>query len=168
MISKRKTAAIIVTLFLFITKAFATGAGVQVGLRPGILLNENGKDASYFSGTVTGTLRFSRIPLVVGGGFEAGKDGYGLMAFADYWYVDVQLKNTCNFYSGFGLSVDLISKNFKNFTYSAGTRFFVGLNWLFYDSAMEFFTQMNLVPTVKSNKDFILAIPFETGIRMHF
>ena len=168
MISKRKTTALIFSIALFISSAFATGAGVQAGLKPGVLINQNGKEFNSFTGTLTGSLRFSRIPLVVGAGFEAGKYGYGLMAFADYWIVDVQVKNTCNFYSGFGFCADVLTKNFNAFTYSAGTRFFAGMNWLFYDNYLEVFAQQNLVPTYKSTNDFIIALPFEAGIRMHF
>ena len=168
MISRKKTTALIFTFILFFSNVFAIGAGVQAGLQPKFRLNQDGQNLSSFSGTLTGSLRFSRLPLVVGAGFEAGKDGYGLMAFADYWVADVQLINTCNFYSGFGLCGDLLTPNFKSFSYSVGARFFAGLNWLFYDNALEVFAQMNLVPTYKSNKDFLLALPFEAGIRMHF
>lgn len=168
MISKRKISALIITLFLSLSAAFATGAGIQAGLKPEVLINQHGKDFNGFSGTISGSLRLSRIPLVVGAGLELGKEGYGLMAFADYWVVDLQVKNTCNFYSGFGFCADVLTKSFKDFSYSAGTRFFAGLNWLFYDNYLEVFAQQNIVPTYKSTNNFIIALPFEAGIRMHF
>lgn len=168
MISKRKITALIFTFALFISGAFATGAGVQAGFKPGVLFNQNDKFLSSFSGTLSGSLRLSRIPLVVGAGFEAGQDGYGLMAFADYWVADIQIKNTWNFYSGFGFCGDVLTNNFKNFSFSAGTRFFFGFNWLFYDNYLEVFAQQNVVPTYKSSNEFVVAFPFEAGIRMHF
>jgi len=179
MINKRKSLILIFVLFIILSKASATGAGIQVGLKPHCLINQDGNTFKDFSGTLTGTLRFSRIPLVIGGGFEAGKieinknpsqdsAAFGFSAFADYWIADIQLINTCSFYSGFGACINLLTPNFKDFSYSAGARFFAGLDWLFYDNFLELFAQQNIVPTIKSNGDFFIALPLEAGIRMHF
>ena len=166
-------------IICFCSKLFATGAGVQIGGNPGLYINDNSVKPDYFSGTLTGTLRFSRIPMSVGFGFEAGKSfsdfAYGLSGFADYYLIDVQLKNTWNFYSGLGIEGNLLTPDFKDWSASAGARLFVGMNWLFYDNYLEFYAQQNIVPGwIKSLSQsdskgaFILKLPLEAGIRFHF
>ena len=151
---------------------FATGAGVQFGANPGLLINQDTAKLEKFSATATGTLRFSRLPLALGCGFEAGLSSsdfaYGLSGFADYYALDIQLKNTWNLVSGFGLSGSLLTSDFKDFDAAAGARFFLGMNWLFWDNYLEYYVQQNVVPTITSKKDFLICLPFETGIRMHF
>ena len=162
------------------SKIFATGAGIQAGGNPGLLINENTVKLEKFSGTLVGTMRFSSIPVAVGFGFEAGKLNsalaYGLTGFADYYAVDVQLKNTWNLYSGFGAGGSLLTPDFKDWTASAGARFFIGTNLLFWDNYLEVYAQQNIVPTyvrpLKADKEikgsFMLGLPLEAGIRMHF
>ena len=176
----RKITTLTALLFLSIfTKLSATGAGVQAGINPGLFINEENVKPKFFTGTVTGTFRFSRIPVAAGIGLEGGKVfddfSYGISAFADYYAIDVQLKNTWNLYSGFGASATILTSHFDSWTVAAGARFFVGMNWLYCDNYMEFYAQQNLVPTyIKSlsNSDskgaFILKLPLEAGIRFHF
>ena len=166
---------------LLSSKIFATGAGIQAEINPGILVNNETKELGKFTGKITGTVKLSRIPMAVGFGFEAGKSAssfaYGFSGFADYWAVDLQLKNTWNFYSGFGAEGSLLTSDFKSWSCAAGARFFLGMNWLFWDNAMEFYVQQNFVPTyarsLGSGKNgskgaFIFGLPFDAGVRFHF
>jgi len=166
-------------LFLFTSKIFATGAGFQVGLVPGVFVNETTAQVKNLTGNLTGTIRMSKIPVVAGAGVEAGKlfsdFNYGLSAFADYWAIDVQIKNTWSFYSGFGFSGKLLTSDFKNWNFAAGARFFVGTNYTFYDNYLEVYAQQNIVPTYLKNLNasgtdgtFMVCFPFEAGLRMHF
>ncbi len=177
----RNKKIICTALFIFsiLAKISATGAGVQAGANPGLFMNESSVKLEKITGTLTGTLKFSRIPMVVGFGFEAGKAfsevSYGFSGFADYHAVDVQIINTWNFYSGFGAAGSLLTSDFKDWNVAAGARFFAGMNWLFWDNYLEFYIQQNVVPsytrslTVADSKGaFMLALPFESGIRLHF
>ena len=174
----KKTSVLIMILFCLAAKLSATGAGIQAGGNPGLFINEENIKIKNLTGRLTGTIRFSRIPMTVGFGFESGKTfsdfSYGLYGFADYYAVDTQIKNTWNFYSGFGAEGSLLTPDFTNWTASAGARFFAGMNWLFYDNYIEFYIQQNAVPTLikilnsDSTACFTLNLPFETGIRMHF
>lgn len=165
---------------LFISGLFATGAGVQAGGNPGLFINENSVKPEKFSGILTGSIRLSRIPLACGFGFEAGSYfsdfAYGFRGFADYYAIDIQLYNTWNLVSGFGVQASLITSDFSDWTLFAGPRFFIGVNRLFYDNYIEVFAQQNIVPELvrplKSGDDikgaFMLNLPLEAGIRMHF
>ena len=176
----KKIITLTLLLFILITSLFATGAGIQVGGNPGLFINEENVKLEKFSGTLTGTMRFSRIPVAAGLGFEAGKFfdefSYGLTGYADYYVLDLQLENNWNLYSGFGMSCSLLTSDFKNWTAGLGTRFFLGMNWLFYDNYLEIFAQQNIVPEwirpLKSSDNvkaaFMLGLPLEAGIRMHF
>lgn len=171
-----------ITAFLLLclcSKIFAIGAGVQIGGNPGLLITSESEKLERFTGTVIGTMRFSRIPVAVGFGLETGKNfsdfAFGFEGFSDYYALDFQLDNTWNLYSGFGATGSLLLNNSSHWTLSAGARFFAGLNWLFWDNYLEVYVQQNLVPTfVKelSNSDsdgqFMLCLPFEAGVRMHF
>ena len=175
----KKIAAVSVVFILCITRLFATGAGFQAGGNPGLLFNSDEVKLEKFSATATGTVKLSRIPVAAGLGFEAGKVSsdfsYGLYGFADYWLIDLQLKNTWNFYSGIGASGSILTSDFKNFGMTAGARFFAGMNWLFWDNYMELYVQQNIVPSyARSLNDsasegaFILCLPLECGVRFHF
>ena len=163
------------------SKIFATGAGIQVSAKPAVLVNEKGVDFEQFTGRLIGTVKLSRIPLAAGFGFEAGKAGsafaYGFTGFADYHAVDMQIKNTWNFYSGFGAEGSLLTSNFRNWGMAAGARFFIGMNWLFWDNYMEVYVQQTFVPTYTrslnssdsgSKGTFIFGFPFDAGVRFHF
>ena len=176
---KKITLLSLLFLFCFSTKLFAIGAGVQVSGNPGLLINEEGVKLERLSGRLTGTIRFSRLTLAIGFGLEAGKNAsdfsYGFSGFADYYAIDYQIKNTWNLYSGFGAEGSLLTTNFDKWTLTAGARFFVGMNWLFYDNASELFIQQNFVPTyqkaIKDSSDkalFTLLFPLEIGFRFHF
>ena len=85
------------------------------------------------------------------------------------------MKNLRNLYSGFGTSAKLLTKDFDCWTLAAGIRFFAGIEWLFYDGFFEVYAQQNVVPTYIKNlcvsdsePGFMLCLPFETGLRMHF
>ena len=154
-----KTTLITVSiLFLFTSKIFATGAGIQAGLIPGLFINETSSSVKNLTGNITGTIRMSKFPVV-----------------ADYWAVDLQIKNTWSFYSGFGFSGKLLTSDFKKWNFAAGARFFAGTNYTFYDNFLELYAQQNIVPTyikslTSSGNDgmFMFCFPFEAGLRMHF
>ena len=158
-------------LFCFTSKAFALGCGFQFGGIPGLLINQDEVKLENITVNLTGTFKMERVPLTVGSGLEYGKIfseyNYGFSLFADYRAVDFQLKNTWNLYSGFGATVKLLTSDSDTWNLSAGARFFAGMNWLFYDGFLEYYVQQNVVPTYYE-KDFILCLPFETGLRMHF
>ena len=112
-----------------------------------------------------------RIPLTVGSGIEIGnffsEFDYGISLFSDFRAIDFQLVNTFNIYSGIGASVKFLTTDFSNWFISAGARLFAGINWFLYDGYLEFYAQQNVVPTYIKNT-FIMCLPFETGMRMHF
>ena len=181
------TAALFLCIF---SNVHAIGAGVQTGIKPIIFINENGSCTSGLTGTLVGTVKFNRVPVSLGGGFEAGNacllaanDNkaftpdlvYGFTIFADYNIIDLQIKNTWNFYSGLGLGTGLLTKNLIDWNIYADARIFTGMNWLFFDNYIELFTQLNVIPTyqknIKSNFKkavFTLAFPIEAGFRIHF
>ncbi len=167
----KKITIISAVLIILASNLFATGAGVQVGGNPGIFINEDTAKLEKFSATIIGTMRLSRLPLAFGFGFEAASYfsdfSYGLTGFADYYAIDIQLKNTWNLFSGFGAQASLITPDFSDWTFIAGPRFFVGVNRLFYDNYLEVFAQQNIVPSF-SKEAFFLDLPFEAGVRMHF
>ena len=173
---KSITAALFILLFT--SEAFATGAGVQLGAVPGLLINQDSVKLENFTGSLTGTMKFSRVPVVVGAGLEGGKlfsdFDFGLAAFGDYWFLDLQLINTWSFYSGFGLSGKLLTANFSDWNLEAGARFFAGMNYLLWDGYLELYAQQTIVPTYICNLkkvwngNFMLCLPVEAGVRMHF
>ena len=176
-----KKIATVTALFILLisTKLFATGAGIQAGIYPGLFINENSVKVEQFTGRILGTIRFSRIPMTAGFGLEAGKASsdfaYGFTGFADYYALDLQIKNTWNLYSGFGAEANFLTTDFKNWGMTAGARFFAGMNWLFWDNFMELYIQQNAVPGYAKNLSdsdskgvFILSLPFDAGIRFHF
>ena len=175
----KKIIHITAVLLCVFSRIYATGAGVQAGINPGLFINEESIKAEDFTGTLTGTMRFSRIPVAAGFGFEAGKEfsefTYGFFGYADYYAADIQLENTWNLYTGFGVSASLVTSKFDSCAGSAGVRFFVGMNWLYYDNFLEFFAQQNIVPTCMKNLSvsdskpiFMLKLPLEAGVRFHF
>lgn len=176
----KKIATVTALFILFIsTKLFAIGAGIQAGIYPGLFINENSVKVEQFTGRILGTIRLSRIPMTAGFGLEAGKASsdfaYGFTGFADYYALDLQIKNTWNLYSGFGAEVSFLSTDFKDWGMTAGARFFAGMNWLFWDNYLELYVQQNMVPTWAKNLSasdskagFMLALPLDAGIRFHF
>ena len=174
---------------LFCSKVFAIGAGVQIGVGPSFLdfsetpQNEFFNGASHFE-NITGTLKFFRIPLVIGFGIESGTYdndfAIGASAFADLWLINLQ-KDYENwlFYSGIGLSGDILfSFNEKSFG-SYGLRLFCGVDWPLMDNFLELYVQATsnifIIPgnTFQKAGDFLLGdvgvrIPVEMGIRFHF
>ncbi|BDC93929.1 hypothetical protein [Treponema bryantii] len=177
--SKKSLFLIVFLIIVFHAKIFATASGVQISGNPGLLINEEGTKLENFTGRITGTIRLNRIPVATGFGLEAGKEdsdfAYGFYGFADYYAIDLQLKNTWNFYSGFGAEASFLTTDFKNWGITAGARFFAGMNWLFWDNFMELYIQQNVVPGYAKNLSdsdskgvFILSLPFDAGIRFHF
>lgn len=166
-------------IFLFSNNIFSLGAGIQFGGIPGLLINQEEISLENISVNITGTFRMERLPLTLGSGLEFGKinsdSGYGMSIFADYRALDLQLKNTWSFYSGFGTSLKFLTNDFDKWTLAAGARFFAATSWLFYDGYLELYLQQNLVPTYlkvlgnsEKEADFILCLPLEAGIRFHF
>ena len=175
--------------FLFCTRVFSIGAGVQIGAGPSFLdfsetpQNEFSNGASHFE-NITGTLKFFRIPLVIGFGIESGSYdndfAIGASAFADYWLLNLQ-KDYENwlFYSGIGLSGDILFSVNKNTFGSYGLRIFFGVDWPLMDNFLELYVQATsnifIIPgnTFQKAGDFLLGdvgvrIPVEMGIRFHF
>lgn len=187
--NKKIISVVFCVCFLFCTKIFAIGAGVQIGAGPSFLdfsetpQNEFFNGASHFE-NITGTLKFFRIPLVIGFGIESGSfyDDFavGASAFADYWLLNLQ-KDYENwlFYSGIGLSGDILfSFNEKSFG-SYGLRIFFGVDWSLMDNFLELYVQATsnifIIPgnTFQKAGDFLLGdvgirVPAEMGIRFHF
>ena len=159
------------SIFSFSTKGFALGAGIQFSGIPGLLINQDEVTLGNMTGNVTGTYRLERVPLTVGSGLEFGEVysdfDYGFSLFADYRAFNFQLINAWSFYSGFGAVAKLLTSDFSDWNVAAGARFFAGMNWLFYDGYLELYVQQNVVPTYLRN-DFMLNLPLETGVRMHF
>ena len=175
--------------FLFCTRVFSIGAGVQIGAGPSFLdfsgtpQDEFSNGASHFE-NITGTLKFFRIPLVIGFGIESGSYdndfAIGASAFADLWLINLQ-KDYENwlFYSGVGLSGDILFSVNKNTFGSYGLRIFFGVDWPLMDNFLELYVQATsnifIIPGNTSQKagDFLLGdvgvrIPVEMGIRFHF
>ncbi|MDD7610976.1 MAG: hypothetical protein PUJ82_08670 [Spirochaetales bacterium] len=174
---------------LFCSKIFAIGAGVQIGAGPSFLdfsgtpQDEFSNGASHFE-NITGTLKFFRIPLVIGFGIESGSYdndfAIGASAFADLWLINLQ-KDYENwlFYSGVGLSGDILFSVNKNTFGSYGLRIFFGVDWPLMDNFLELYVQATsnifIIPgnTFQKASDFLLGdvgvrIPVEMGIRFHF
>lgn len=174
---------------LFCSKVFAIGAGVQIGAGPSFLdfsgtpQDEFSNGASHFE-NITGTLKFFRIPLVIGFGIESGSYdndfAIGASAFADLWLINLQ-KDYENwlFYSGVGLSGDILFSVNKNTFGSYGLRIFFGVDWPLMDNFLELYVQATsnifIIPgnTFQKAGDFLLGdvgvrIPVEMGIRFHF
>lgn len=175
--------------FLFCSKVFAIGAGVQIGAGPSFLdfsgtpQDEFSNGASHFE-NITGTLKFFRIPLVIGFEIESGSYdndfAIGASAFADLWLINLQ-KDYENwlFYSGVGLSGDILFSVNKNTFGSYGLRIFFGVDWPLMDNFLELYVQATsnifVIPdnTFKKTGDFVLGdvgirVPAEMGIRFHF
>lgn len=159
------------------SKLFALGAGVQIGAIPSFTINESGIENKSCDLNITGTFRFFRIPAVFGFGFETGSDNsvftFGATGFFDYWFFDHQLNNTWNIFSGAGLSSNIMFDSDINPILNIGPRFFTGMNWLFLDNYIEYYAQLNIVPTyvknlTNENNSFKVSIPIETGVRLHF
>ena len=167
-------------LLLFIPgKAFSLGAGIQIGAVPGLLINQDNVQFENLTGNITGTFKMERLPVTAGTGIELGKVfsdfNFGFSAFADYRAIDLQLINIWSLYSGFGASAKLLTDDFEDWKLAAGARFFAGMNWLFYDGYIELYAQQNIVPTylkdlkqTDTSAAFMLCLPFEAGLRMHF
>lgn len=176
--NKKIISVVFCVCFLFCTRVFAIGAGVQIGGGPSF------SDGVGHFENVTGTLKFFRIPLVIGFGIESGSfyDDFaiGASASADYWLLNLQ-KDYENwlFYSGIGLSGDILfSFNEKSFG-SYGLRLFCGVDWPLMDNFLELYVQATsnifVIPrnTFKKTRDFVLGdvgirVPAEMGIRFHF
>ncbi|MCR4580849.1 MAG: hypothetical protein K5681_10945 [Treponema sp.] len=173
---KRSIASLVIFCTIFIS-SYATGAGAQLGIFPAAIINQDICKADTFEVNATGTVRCSSIPLVFGLGLTFGSvasnEELGLSAFADWWIIDSQIKNTWNIYSGFGVSAGLKLDFNNSFYLTTGPRFFLGTNLLFLDHFIEVYAQQNLVPSLcmtmgSSDKLFRLYLPFEAGLRLHF
>ena len=166
-------------IFIFSAKVYSLGAGIQLGAVPGILINQDDIKFEELTANITGTFKLERLPVTAGTGLEFGKlysdFNYGFSAFADYRAIDIQIVNTWSLYSGFGASAKFLTDDFKDWSLAAGARFFAGVNTLFYDGYLELYAQQNIVPTylkslnqADSSAVFMLCLPLEAGIRMHF
>lgn len=177
----------ICSVFFISASIFALGAGVQFGASPSFYnlrtsdSNQN-NFSTEFSGNITGTIRFFRLPLVLGFGIETstiqGDFLPGFSGFADFWFINLQIKNNWNFYSGAGISgVFLIHfSNEKHFFGSGGLRFFCGVETVLLDNFTELYVQLTGNPNICSlpqkssqkNVAFCIKVPIEVGIRFHF
>lgn len=166
----------ILFLSTVLNSIFAIGAGVQIGGIPSFPINQD----KFYYGTnanITGTIKFMRIPMALGAGLEAGNNveisTFGISAFADYFFIDKQIKNTWNFYGGLGLSGRFLFDFDNNFFAGANLRLVTGMNYLVYDNYLELYVQDAISPGfIKSltNDNFIfnVNVPIEAGIRFHF
>ena len=160
--------------FLIPLKGYSIGAGIQIGINPFSISNSEYSENS-FEGNITGTLRFSRLPLAAGAGFNAGICDsdfiFGFSTFADCFIIDHQIKNNWNFYSGIGLIGNLNFDTAFNVFPEAGTRVFLGTSVIFIDNFIELNLQANAQPSVlfkNEEPEFRLSFPIESGIRFHF
>ena len=173
-LSLKKGLTLFLSFVLLFSTLSATGAGFQAGIYHSVKLNQDGQTLNPVEVNITGSVRLTRLPLVFGSGICADTKGdLGLSAFADWWVNDNQLVNICNLYSGFGFSTFLESNFDDKNTLTLGSRFFIGLNWLFTDNFYEFYLQQNIVPAFclsfsDLQKDFKLYFPLEAGLRFHF
>ena len=168
--------------FIFFLLSFplpALGAGIQLGGIPGLFINQDQVKIENITANLSGSFKMERLPVTLGSGVEFGKlfsdFNYGFSLFADYRAIDLQIQNTWSFYSGFGASIKVLTSDFSEWSLAAGSRFFAGCNWLFYDGYLELYLQQNIVPTYlkdlnssETEAGFILCLPLEAGIRMHF
>ena len=174
-INLRKTVCLcVIFASVFCTKLFAIGAGVQLGTGPSIYnifdkQTDSAVKIQHFE-NITGTIRFFRIPAVVGFGLETGvindTFAFGVSGFADYWLLNFQIKNNWNFYGGAGISGEVLLSAKSDFLYSVGARAFCGVDAVFFDNFVEFYVQLTANPCFLP--EFLLKIPVETGIRFHF
>lgn len=166
----------ILFLSTFLSNIFAIGAGVQIGGIPSFPIKQ---DKLYYgtNANATGTIKLMRLPIVFGFGLEAGNNveisTFGFSAFADYFFIDKQIKNTWNFYGGLGISGRFLFNLEKNTFAGANLRLVTGMNYLVYDNYLEFYVQDAISPGfIKSltNDNFIfnINVPIEAGIRFHF
>lgn len=175
--SKKTAAIIIIFIGLFSFNIYALGAGAQIGIIPALDLNQDGIEFNDFEANLTGTVKLFRIPAAFGFGMNAGREDskftIGAAGFFDYWAVDIQLKNTWNLYSGFGLYGKFMVNTSQECQATLGSRFFSGFDWLFIDNYLEYYAQITAIPSYVRNLSdskgfFRLSIPFETGLRLHF
>ena len=169
-----------IVFFLAInSNIFSLGAGFQISAVPGLSISQDNIKTDKMTSNITGTFSLSRIPLTIGSGIDIGKlnseFGYGISFFGDFKAADFQITNLLNLYSGFGSSIKFVTSNFKDYTLTAGARFFAGLNRFFYDGYLELYFQQNIVPSYLKNLQdsnskpgFMLYLPFESGLRLHF
>ena len=177
--NRSKKVVIIMTILtcLFTFQAFSIGAGIQFGLCPAFDINASEIKNTDFEGNITGSLKLFRLPVNLGLGLNFGVEksllSFGLAAFTDYWVLDMQLVNTWNFYAGIGAYLKLMTNSCWNIQSTIGSRFFAGMNWLFIDNYLEYYVQINTIPSyVRNFSDrngfFRLITPLETGLRVHF
>lgn len=163
--------------FIFSFNVYSLGAGIQMSYNPALDFNTNETKLDSHDGNITGTVHLFRIPAVFGFGLEFGSnysDFYmGTSGFFDYWFIEHQIKNTWNLYSGAGITARYMF-NFNNSQYiEAGPRIFAGMNWLFLDNYIEYYLQLTAVPEFLYNFSsqkygYRLSTPIETGVRLHF
>ena len=180
MIINKKAAAVFLAACLFIAKAFSLGAGAQTGIKPAVYISNTGLQLGGLTTTFSGSFKLGRFPIVAGSGLELGKLKntsflYGFYGFADYWLIDLHIKGTWNFYSGFGLCSGILTPDFNDWNFYAGARFFAGVSWLYYDNFLELYLQANAAPTWQKNLKssastgaLLFSLPLEFGLRMHF
>lgn len=170
---------IIFTIFFsFLSSfSFALGTGVQAGAGPSFDVDNTEVQYSNLDVSLIGTIKFFRIPAVFGFGIEAEKLNsetlVGASTFFDYWILDCQLHNTWNLYSGVGISAKFLMDSNKNSAIDLGPRIFIGSNWLFLDNYIEYYVQLNAVPSYFKNLSggngtYRLSTPIETGVRLHY
>jgi len=174
--SKKFFLTIIITT-LFSLNIFAIGAGIQVSGIPSVDIQNNDISVNNYDANLTGTFRLFRIPAAFGFGLEAGADYtqfvFGTTGFFDYIFLDNQIENNWNCYAGTGVNLKaMFTKDFDT-SLSGGLRFFSGMNWVFLDNYIEYYTQIVLIPsyvfyTTEGKGLFRISIPVETGVRLHY
>lgn len=175
-------------VFFISANVFSLGAGVQFGAGPAFsdLCNrdENRNASADFFGNVAGTIKFFRLPLVLGFGIETTtiKNDFalGFSGFADFHFLNFQIKNNWNFYGGAGISGGILFcfSGEKQIFGSGGLRIFCGAEMILLDNFIELYAQITGNPIIapnyganseKSQKTAIcIKTPLEFGIRFHF
>lgn len=173
----KKITLIIFSVFLLSFNAFSIGAGVQFSGIPSVDIQKDDVSINNFQAKLTGTFRLFRIPSAFGLGIEAGSDFnqfvFGPSAFFDYYFIDTQIENNWSFYAGAGTSGKLMFTTKFDPSLTGGLRLVAGFDWVFFDNYLEYYSQIVAEPSYvyypSSDKGlFRIALPIETGVRLHF
>lgn len=173
----KKYLIIISLLLLSSFKISAIGAGAQCSIIPSLTPSSSSINYKGLNASITGTIKFMRIPASFGFGLETGDNSetfsFGINCFFDYYFIDTQIKNNWNFYSGLGISGKLLTNKDLFWQTGANFRILAGANCLLYDNYLELYGQFAIAPGLvkafsESNCLFVINLPVEIGMRVHF
>lgn len=173
----KKATVICFLLCLFSVKVFSIGAGIQFSGIPSFDIQQEGISINNYEAKLTGTFRLFRIPASFGLGIEAGADFnqfiFGPSAFFDYYFIDTQIENNWSYFAGAGLSGKAMFTTSFDPSLTAGLRLVTGMDWVFLDNYIEYYSQIVLEPSYvfypSAGRSLIrIGVPIETGVRLHF